>query len=62
MESKNIGKKSNFSEMEISILTSEMKQNKDVFFGSLKTGIKGAHKNTVWTRIMEAVNSVAVEE
>lgn len=48
--------------MEIGVLTSEVEQNKDVLFGSLKTGIKGAHKNAVWKRITEAVNSVAVEE
>ena len=45
--------------MEIGILTSEVEQNKDVLFSSLKNGIKGAYKNTIWKRIMEVVNSVA---
>lgn len=62
MDTRHSGKKRNFSEMEIGVLTSEVEQNKDVLFGSLKTGIKGAHKNAVWKRITEAVNSVAVEE
>ena len=59
MERRNTGKKINCSEMEIGILTSEVEQNKDVLFGSLKNGIKGGHKNAVWKRITEAVNSVA---
>lgn len=62
MESKNTGKKRNFSDMEIGILTSEMRQNKYLLFGSLKTGIKGAHKNAVWKRITKAVSGVSVEE
>ena len=62
MERRSTGKKRNFSDTEIGILTSEMEQNKDVLFGSLKSGIKGAHKNAVWKKITEAGNSVAVEE
>ena len=59
MERGNTGKKINFFEMELGILTSEVEQNKDLRFGSLKNGIKGGHKNAVWKRITEAVNSVA---
>ncbi|XP_056225015.1 nuclear apoptosis-inducing factor 1-like [Seriola aureovittata] len=62
MERRVTGKKRNFSEMEIDILTSEVAQNKDVLFVSLKSGITGAHKTAVWKRETEAVNSVAIEE
>ena len=43
MERQNTGKKRNFSNMEINILTFKVEQNKDVLFGSLKSGINGAH-------------------
>lgn len=36
--------------------------NKEVLFGSLKTGIKGAHKNTVWRKITAAMNSIALDK
>ena len=62
MEKRNIAKKRNFSELEIGTLTSEVEVNKYVLFGSLKTGIKGAHKNAVWKKITEAVNSVAIDK
>ena len=62
MERRNTVKKRNFSETEIGILTSEVEQNKDVLFGSLKSGIKGAYKNALWKKITEAVNRVALEE
>ena len=62
MERRNTGKKRNFSEMEIGILTSEVEQKKDVIFGSLENGIKGAHKIAAWQKITEAVHRVAVEE
>ena len=62
MKRRNTGEKINFSDTEIGILTSEVEQNKDVLFGSLKSGIQGAHKNGVWKKITGAVNSIAVEE
>lgn len=36
--------------------------NKDVLFGSIKTGIEGAPKNSVWRKITAGVNSVAGDE
>lgn len=62
MERRNIAKQRHFSELEIDTLTSEVEVNKDGLFGSLKTGIKGAHKNAVWKKITEAVNSVAADK
>ena len=61
MERRSGGKKRNFSELEVDTLTSEVQKNKEVLFGSLKTGIKGAHTTAVWKRITVGVNSVAAD-
>ncbi|XP_029959996.1 myb-related transcription factor, partner of profilin-like [Salarias fasciatus] len=62
MERRSLSKKRNFSELEIDTLTSGVEVNQEVLFGSLKTGIKTAHKKAVWKKITAAVNSVAVDQ
>ncbi len=60
MEKRNPAKKRNFSDVEIETLTSQVQSNQLVFFGSLKSGVKGSRKNAVWREITAAVNTVGV--
>lgn len=62
MEMRRSAKKRNFSEVEIDCLTVQVEKHKNVLFGSIKAGIKGAHKNAAWKIITDVVNSVAVQE
>ncbi|CAM4657939.1 unnamed protein product [Leuciscus chuanchicus] len=62
MDTQKTAKKKNFSNVEIETITREVERNKIVLFGSLKSGIKGAHKNKIWTQITSSVNSVGVEK
>lgn len=50
-------KKRNFLEVKIESLTCEVEKDKELLIGSLKTGVRGVHKNITWKRITEAVNS-----
>ncbi|XDV33494.1 hypothetical protein PO909_003891 [Leuciscus waleckii] len=62
MDTRKTAKKRNFSDVEIETITREVEKNKIVLFGSLKSGIKGAHKNKIWNQITSSVNSVGVEK
>lgn len=62
MERRVAAKKRNFSELEIDTITREVEKHRAVLFGSLKSGIKGSHKNQVWRIITSAVNSVGVAD
>ena len=62
MDTRKTSKKRNFSDVEIETITREVERNNIVLLGSLKSGIKGAHKNKIWTQITSSVNSVGVEK
>lgn len=47
IERRNLRKKRIFSELEVDPHESGVEVDKDTLFGSMKTGVKGARKNTV---------------
>jgi len=62
MDTRKMAKIRNFSKVEIETITREVERNKIILFGSLKSGVKGTHKNKIFTEITSCVNSLGVEK